>query len=187
MTYTQLKYCREGELEKIENYELAKADNFEGWDIHHRLELTINNEFAHSPESLKRLGIYFNRPYFELIFLRTSEHMKLHATNRSVETLKKMSESLSKRTGELNSFYGHMHSEETRMKIGNANKGRKWTDEMKLRQHNLRFGEPLTEQNRINKAIAQREIGIKYRNYKADGGTMTYNEFRASIAKRRRT
>lgn len=80
MTYTQLKYCREGELEKIENFELAKVDNFEGWDIHHRLELTLDGEFAHSYKSLKRLGMYFNRPYFELIFIRSSEHMKLHAT-----------------------------------------------------------------------------------------------------------
>lgn len=25
-------------IEKVENYEKAKADNFKGWDIHHRLE-----------------------------------------------------------------------------------------------------------------------------------------------------
>ena len=29
-------YCKS--IEDIENYELAKADNFIGWDIHHRLE-----------------------------------------------------------------------------------------------------------------------------------------------------
>lgn len=29
-------YCNE--YENIENYEKAKADNFEGWCIHHRLK-----------------------------------------------------------------------------------------------------------------------------------------------------
>ena len=38
MTYTQQQYCKD-DLSKIENYELAKADNFKGWHIHHRLEL----------------------------------------------------------------------------------------------------------------------------------------------------
>ena len=38
MTYTQQQYCKD-DLSKIENYELAKADNFKDWHIHHRLEL----------------------------------------------------------------------------------------------------------------------------------------------------
>lgn len=72
------KYCRSGEFERIANYELAKADNFKGWCIHHRLELTLNGEYAHSKEELKRMNMYYNRPYFELIFLRLGEHMNLH-------------------------------------------------------------------------------------------------------------
>lgn len=184
--YIQLKYCKD-DISKIENYELAKADNFKDWDIHHRLEFTVNGEFAHSSNSLKRLGMYYNRPYFELIFIRTSEHMRLHATIRSEYTLKKMSKSLSEYKGELNNFYGHKHSDETKRKIGNANRGRKRTQEMKEHQSKLRQGKPLSESNRANKAIAQQEIGIKYRNYKAEGGTMNYNEFRSSIAKKRRT
>lgn len=32
-----MKYCCE-DISKIENYELAKRDNFSGWVIHHRLE-----------------------------------------------------------------------------------------------------------------------------------------------------
>lgn len=74
----KVSYCRPGEFELIENYELAKADNFKGWDIHHRLELTLNDEYAHSKEELKRMDMYYNRPYFELIFLRHSDHTKLH-------------------------------------------------------------------------------------------------------------
>jgi len=73
------RYCRRGEESKIENYDLAKADNFEWWDIHHRLELTINGEYAHSKDELIRMDMYYDRPYYELIFLRHDEHAKLHS------------------------------------------------------------------------------------------------------------
>lgn len=75
-------FCIPEEIEKIENYEIAKKDDFKGWNIHHRLEthdsdgkkrivnLTVNE--------LKELGMYFNRPAKELIFLTRSEHSKLH-------------------------------------------------------------------------------------------------------------
>lgn len=72
------QYGREEELEKIENYDLALKDNFIGWDLHHRLELTLNGEFAVFADTLKRLDMYYHRPYFELIFLPRSEHLKLH-------------------------------------------------------------------------------------------------------------
>lgn len=70
-------YCRKGEIHLIENYNeaLASADL---WECHHRLELTINGEFAHTHESLIRLKMYYNRPAFELIFLKVSDHKKLH-------------------------------------------------------------------------------------------------------------
>lgn len=80
--FTLHKYCRAGEFERIENYELAKADNFKGWDIHHRLELTLDGEYVHDPEELKRMDMYYNRPYFELIFLTRKEHNKLHKNAR---------------------------------------------------------------------------------------------------------
>ena len=70
-------YCRD-DISKIENYELAKADNFVGWECHHRNELTVNGEFAHTSSELKQMNMYYNRPYFELIFLRRTEHCKLH-------------------------------------------------------------------------------------------------------------
>ena len=77
--FFKLRYVRDGELEKIENYELALKDNFKGWDIHHRLEFTINGEYAHSKEELIRMNMYYDRPYFELIFMKTKDHHKLHA------------------------------------------------------------------------------------------------------------
>lgn len=96
------KFCKD-DYTKIENYELAKADNFKDWCIHHRLELTLDNEYAKSKEDLIRLDMYYKRPYFELIFLKRSEHQILHNTNRKVggwklqfteEHKKKISESL---------------------------------------------------------------------------------------------
>lgn len=79
------KYCRAGEFERIVNYELAKADDFKGWDIHHRLELTLNGEYAHDPEELKRMNMYYDRPYFELIFLTRADHNKLHKCAKEVK------------------------------------------------------------------------------------------------------
>lgn len=97
-------YCKE--YWKIENYNEALADNFIGWDCHHRLELTINGEFAHTHDSLKRLNMYYNRPYFELIFLKQIDHNRLHRC-------------------------GVIHTEITRNKIACALKGKSKSDEHK--------------------------------------------------------
>lgn len=104
-------YCRKGEKLKIENYELAKADGFKGWTIHHRLELTLDGEFAHSRADLIRMDMYFNRPYFELIYLKASDHSKLHGT----------------RSCHPNT--GKHRSEETRNKIRISNTGKIFTEE----------------------------------------------------------
>ena len=66
----------------IENYDLAKADNFKGWHCHHRLELHPDGSIRFTRESLIALDLYVNRPANELIFLRHSEHSKLHGANR---------------------------------------------------------------------------------------------------------
>lgn len=70
--------CRSGEEHLVENYELAKKDKFKGWVCHHRLELTLDGEFANSAIDLVNKGMYFHRPYFELIWLRLGEHSRLH-------------------------------------------------------------------------------------------------------------
>ena len=74
------RYCIDNT--KIENYELAKAEKFKGWNRHHRLE-THNSEGIKrlvqiTPAELKALDMYYDRPPEELIWLRTSEHAKLH-------------------------------------------------------------------------------------------------------------
>ena len=73
-------YC--DDIENVENYEKAKADNFIGWDCHHRLE-THNSDGKRrivdiSYKELIALGVYWHRPSSELIFLMRKEHLYLH-------------------------------------------------------------------------------------------------------------
>ncbi len=71
MVYKNL--CKQAEL--IENYEKAKADNFNGWDCHHRLETHFSDGTERpknaqlSANELIALDMYYNRPPEELIFL----------------------------------------------------------------------------------------------------------------------
>ena len=124
-------YCKD--YENIENYCKAAADNFIGWECHHRLE-THNSDgerrevdiFA---AELQSLGMYWNRPSSELIFMKHSEHRTLHqkGKQKSEETKNKISESKKgKYTGEKNPMYGKHFSEEHKMKIGAAKKGTRW-------------------------------------------------------------
>ena len=114
MGYKQ--YCKD--YENIENYQKAKKDNFKGWECHHRLE-------THTPEGgrrevditaakLKALGMYYNRPAEELIFLTTSEH-------NAFRKGKKASEEAKKKISEGNK--GKKLSEETKKKMSEAKKG----------------------------------------------------------------
>lgn len=65
------KYCNK-DVELIENYELAKADNFnpKKWHLHHRLE----NYW--SQNTLKKKHLYYNVNPEALIWLPNEEHNK---------------------------------------------------------------------------------------------------------------
>ena len=111
MGYKQ--YCKD--YENIENYEKAKADDFKNWECHHRLE-THNYDGERrlidiKAAELKALGMYYNRPADELIFLRKGEHTALRKV--SEETKKKMSEVRK----------GKKFSEEHKKKLSEAKKG----------------------------------------------------------------
>lgn len=73
--------CKD-DISKIENYEQAINDKENIWICHHRLELTLDGEFAHTGEELDRMGMYYKRPYFELIFIPQKLHRKLHGVNK---------------------------------------------------------------------------------------------------------
>ena len=125
-------FCKD--CEKIENYQKAKADNFKGWDCHHRLE-THNSDGERrlvdiTVAELQALGMYYNRPPEELIFLRKGEHTALRKVSDS--TKKKLSdagkgkhpsdETRGKMKGNKNAL-GHCVSEEHKKKIREAKKG----------------------------------------------------------------
>ena len=122
------RYCKD--YQDIENYEKAKKDDFVGWDCHHRLE-THNSDGERrlvdiTVAELQALGMYYNRPASELIFLTTREHNAYgKGRKRSAEVRRKMAElHKGKQVGEKNPFYGKHHTDEARNKIGAANKGK---------------------------------------------------------------
>ena len=98
------KFCRD-DIKLIENYNEAVNDTENVWVCHHRLELTMDGEFANSKADLIRYGMYYHRPYFELIFLPDNIHRKMHLKTRivSTETRNKMSKS---QKGVNNSMHG---------------------------------------------------------------------------------
>lgn len=51
---------------------------------HHRLAITLYGEQVHKTEDLNRFGMYYNRPYFELLIMTNSEHTTLHNNARDV-------------------------------------------------------------------------------------------------------
>ena len=107
------KYCRD-DISKIENYDKAIADTSKTWVIHHRLELTLEGEYAHSKEDLIRMDMYYHRPYYELILLPHKEHTKLHRKFNSC-------------------FSGHKLSKEMKDKLINSHKGKvPWNKGLKL-------------------------------------------------------
>ena len=138
------KFCKNPE--NIENYDKALADNFIGWECHHRLQTWTSDGERRavdiSASELQALGMYYGRPASELIFMKHSEHASLHqkGKQKSEETKKKMSEAqkgrfVSEETknkisetlkGNIPWNKGKQNSKETRKKISEANKGRKW-------------------------------------------------------------
>lgn len=115
---TVKNYCRDS-LDKIENYEKAINDKENVWDCHHKLELTINDEPAHTIKELIRLGMYYNRPYFELIFLKKDEHRRLHRKG------KKLSESAKMKVSEFQKSRVHQKvSEETKKRMRESRIGK---------------------------------------------------------------
>ena len=100
------KFCKSPE--NIENYEKAKADNFKGWDCHHRLQTWTSDGKRRAVDitaaELIALGMYYNRPADELIFLPSSEHISLHKKGKTY-------------------FKGKHHTEEAKKKISEAQKG----------------------------------------------------------------
>ena len=150
------KYCRD-DLSKIENYEKAIADTTQTWHCHHRLELTLDGEFALTKKQLKMHDMYYNRPYYELIFLTHAEHRRLHMKGRTVtdETRRKISEA---KKGKTSPRKGVTPSEETRKKMSEAAKGRTFSEESRRKLSESHKGKHLSEEHRrkISEALKRK-------------------------------
>lgn len=94
-------YCSE-DISLIENYELAIGGQTQTWECHHRKE----TDEGLSRTELIEMGLYFNRPASELIFLTKSEHSSLHHKNNKHNL-------------------GNHHTEETKTKMSEAKNGEK--------------------------------------------------------------
>lgn len=133
------KYCQEGQMHLIENYELAISDETQVYACHHRRETDEHKTM----QQLIDEDLYYNRPAEELIFLTKEEHMKLHMLGNqlrygrklSEETKQKMSEAHKgeknpnfgkHRYGSENPMYDKHHTEETREKMSKPKKKLKW-------------------------------------------------------------
>ena len=137
------KFCKD--YENIENYDKALKDNFKSWSCHHRLE-THNSDGERrlvdiSMDELIALGIYYNRPADELIFLTESEHNNLHKKGNTYrlgkphteESRIKMSKAhKGKQAGENNPMYGKHHSLSSIQKMSDAKKGTHWYNNGKI-------------------------------------------------------
>jgi hypothetical protein len=114
------KYCKFEDVQKIENYSEAINDKDNIWHCHHRLE-THNSDGEKrlvqlTPEELKALDMYYNRPPEELIFLTREMHVSVHKSGVPISDTQKSFISL--RTKEA------MNNEIIRNKISTAHKGK---------------------------------------------------------------
>lgn len=114
-------FCRTPEL--IENYDKAVVDDTQTWDCHHRLE-THNSDGERrlvdiSSAELIALGMYYDRPPEELIFLTSAEHHCLH--NKGKPTWNKGTHE--------SGMKGKHPSEEHKRKISEALKGKHVSEE----------------------------------------------------------
>lgn len=131
--YYAEKFCKE--YWKIENYQEAVNDQTQTWDCHHRHEI----DWALSKKDLISIGRYYDVHHSELIFLKHSDHTRLHMKGKpkSIEQKHKMSEA---KKGiprpDISILMGQIHlkkqvSEETKQKMRDAKKGKKHSIETK--------------------------------------------------------
>ena len=138
-------------IENVENYEKALADDFKGWICHHRLE-THNSDGERRKvdllaKELVALDMYYHRPAEELIFLTKKEHDCLHFKGKSTwnkgkhlseETKRKMSEAKKGKSAYWN--IGRHHSEEARKKISETSKGKHLSKETRRKMSEAKKG-----------------------------------------------
>lgn len=193
MISKNIKYfCKD--YTKIENYDKAINDETQVWVCHHRLETCKykdrnRKEWIRRDENipmrvLKFLGLYYDRPPEELIFMTNDEHTTHHLIGHEV------SEETREKLRKFN--LGKKHTEETKRKLSEMFKGVKKpprTEEWKRKQSLARKGKPNLK-NRGRKGYTPWNKGIpcseeaKRKNSEAHKGKRWYNNGTTSILTR---
>jgi hypothetical protein len=192
MSYYEL-YC--SDIENVENYEKAKADNFKGWLIHHRLETHTSDGERRKVDLLAKeliaLDMYYYRPANELIFLKRSEHMKLHSPG--VSTRFKKGQEPPNKGSHLSEEQKHIVSIRTKEAMKSIDMSAKMKDyyeslppeqlqelKRKMGNHKVFYG----DDNASRRPDVKSKIGNKrrnaaqaYRKYKEMGGQLMWNDF----------
>mgnify|MGYP001772171761 CR=1 FL=1 len=140
-------YCSEP-LELVENYKQAEADGFEGWCMHHRLEIQPDGTRVSAKELIDK-KLYWKRPASELIFMRFGEHSTLHNAGKNHPFF-----------GKIGAFTGKHHTNETRQKMS-VNNGRFWkgktmSEETRQKISNTLKGRIFSEETRKKIALVKR-------------------------------
>ena len=169
LKYYKRYYC--SGIENVENFEKAKADNFIGWECHHRLETHTSDgkrrlvDISHN--ELKALGMYYNRPADELIFLTISEHRSLHTKGESNPMYGKQGywkgktgPNKGKLAGENNPMYGKHHTLLSIQKMSEAKKGKHHSAESKKKMSDAHKGKKCSEETK--KKIGEAHKGRKF-------------------------
>jgi hypothetical protein len=75
-------FVKDDRYDLVENYELALADNFNNWCLHHKLETHTSDGVRRvvnlTRKELKELDMYNDRPPEELIWMKKRDHVLLH-------------------------------------------------------------------------------------------------------------
>ena len=111
-------YCSD-DITLIENYNDA-INSTEMWVCHHRLE--IQDDKRYSKRQLIEMRLYYDRPHNELIFMTTSEHMRLHTIEQHKTNAHKLH--LSESNKGKHSIPRKKCSNERKLKISNSEKGK---------------------------------------------------------------
>lgn len=137
-----------------------------------------------------------------VVFMTTSEHNVHHlkgeksplfGKHQSESAKKKNSEahkgrlpwnkglSLPNQSGENHHLYGKHHSEESKRRISSTLKGRKLPQETKDKMSEAHKGRIRSDDHCKHLSDALQTLGMYYKQYKACGGTLSWNEFKHAL------